>query len=68
MIVYLWLGVGAILHALGTFLHGKVLFGAEIAAEGALWTFLIGICFAALLFLGWAGARYVRLRAVDGRP
>ena len=50
-------------------LHRKLLFGARMALEGALWTFLIGMAFAAAYeFCGWAGRFYVRLRAVDGRP
>jgi hypothetical protein len=50
------------------FLHRKVLFGARIALEGALWTFLIGIAFIAVYeFIWFACRRYVRLRAQEVR-
>jgi len=48
------------------FLHRKILFGAEIALEGAVWTFLIGIAYIALYeFMWWACRRIERLYAME---
>jgi hypothetical protein len=50
------------------FLHRKLLFGAGIALETALWTVLIGIAFAALYEFCWfACRRFDRLLAEGWR-
>jgi hypothetical protein len=47
-------------------LHDKILFGARVALEGAVWTFLIGIAFAALYEFCWfACRRFERLNQME---
>jgi hypothetical protein len=54
------------LNFLSEILHRKILFGARIGLEGALWTFLIGMAFAATYEVTWwACRRFERLYALE---
>jgi hypothetical protein len=54
------------LNWLSEILHRKLLFEAEIALEGAVWTFLIGMAFIAVYeFTWWACRRFERLYAME---
>jgi hypothetical protein len=54
------------LNWLSEVLHRKILFGAEVAVEGAIWTFLIGIAYGALYEFCWfACRRFQRLYAME---